>query len=75
MQTGDFSYGVRVEVKDAKSLDLLYDFSLSVQTRLSYFFFFFVCFFFFFFFAFKLMLSARREMQWQKLAERKKVQK
>ena len=33
---------------------------------------FFYFFFFFFFFAFKLMFSAHGEMQWQKLAERKK---
>ena len=38
MQTGDFSFGVRIGVKDAKSLDLLHDFSLSVQTCLSFFF-------------------------------------
>ena len=37
MQTGDFSFGVRILVEDAKSLDLLHDFSLSVQTYLSYF--------------------------------------
>ena len=60
MQTRDFSFGVRIGVKDAKSLDLLHDFSLSVQTCLSLFFFFF---FFFFFFAFKLMHSAHGEMQ------------
>ena len=42
MQTGNFSFGVRIGVEDAKSLDLLHDFSLSVQTCLS----FFVCFFF-----------------------------
>ena len=36
MQTGDFSFGVRIGVKDAKSLDLLHDFSLSVQTCLSF---------------------------------------
>ena len=41
MQTGDFSFGVRIGVGDAKSLDLLHDFSLSVQTCLSFFFFFF----------------------------------
>ena len=35
MQTGDFSFGVRIGVEDAKSLDLLHDFSLSVQTCLS----------------------------------------
>ena len=64
MQTGDFSFGVRIGVEDAKSLDLLHDFSLSVQTCLS--------FFCFCFFAFKLMHSAHGEMQWQKLAERKK---
>ena len=59
MQTGDFSFGVRIGVEDATSLDLLHDFSLSVQTCLS-------------FFAFKLMHSAHGEMQRQKLAERKK---
>ena len=59
MQTGDFSFGVRIGVEDAKSLDLLHDFSLSVQTCLSY-------------FEFKLMHTAHGEMQWQKLAERKK---
>ena len=53
MQTGDFSFEVRIGVEDAV-LDLLHDFSLSVQT---------------------LMHSAHGEMQWQKLAERKKVQK
>ena len=37
MQTGDFSFGVRIVVEDAKSLDLLHDFSLSVQTCLSFF--------------------------------------
>ena len=37
MQTGDFSFGVRIEVEDAKSLDLLHDFSLSVHTCLSFF--------------------------------------
>ena len=37
MQTGDFSFGVRIRVEDAKSLDLLHDFSLSVQTCLSFF--------------------------------------
>ena len=37
MQTGDFFYGVRIGVEDAKSLDLLHDFSLSVQTCLSLF--------------------------------------
>ena len=37
MQTGDFSFGVRIGVEDAKSLDLLHDFSLSVQTCLSIF--------------------------------------
>ena len=42
MQTGDFSFGVRIGVEDAKSLDLLHDFSLSVQTCLSFF-----CFCFF----------------------------
>ena len=68
MQTGAFSFGVRIGVEDAKSLDLLHDFSLSVQTGLS------VFFFFLFFFAFKLMHSAHGEMQWQKLAK-KKVQK
>ena len=62
MQTGDFSFGARIGVEDAKSLDLLQDFSLSVQTCLSV-------------FAFKLMHSAHREMQWQKLAERKKSRK
>lgn len=36
MQTGDFSFGVRIGVEDAKSLDLLHDFSLSVQTCLSF---------------------------------------
>ena len=35
MQTGDFSFEVRIGVEDAKSLDLLHDFSLSVQTCLS----------------------------------------
>ena len=65
MQTGDFSFGVRIGVEDAKSLDLLHDFSLSLQT----------CLMFFFFFAFKLVHSAHGEMQWQKLADRKKVQK
>ena len=60
MQTGDFSFEVRIRVEDAKSLDLLHDFSLSVQTCLN------------FFFAFRLMHSAHGEMQWQKLAERKK---
>ena len=59
MQTGDFSFGIRIEVEDAKLLDLLHDFSLSVQTCRSY-------------FAFKLMHSAHGEIQWQKLAERKK---
>ena len=34
MQTGDFSFGGRIGVEDAKSLDLLHDFSLSVQTCL-----------------------------------------
>ena len=34
MQTGDFSLGVRIGVEDAKSLDLLHDFSLIVQTCL-----------------------------------------
>ena len=43
-------------------VDLLHDFSLSVQTCL-----FFCCCFF----AFKLVHSAHGEMQWQKLAERK----
>ena len=38
MQTGYFSFGVRIGVEDAKSLDLLHDFSLSVQTCLSFFF-------------------------------------
>ena len=60
MQTGDFSFEVRIRVEDAKSLHLLHDFSLSVQTCLS------------FFFAFKLMHSAHGEMQWQKLVETKK---
>ena len=64
-----FSFGISIGVEDAKSLDLLHDFSLSVQTCLSFFFFFF---FFFSFFAFKLMHSAHGEMQWQKLAEKKK---
>ena len=59
-----FFFGVRIGVEDAKSLDLLHDFSLSVQTCLS-----------FFFFAFKLMHSAHGEMQWQKLAERKREKK
>ena len=36
MQTGDFSFGVRIGVEDAKSLDLLRDFSLSVQICLSF---------------------------------------
>ena len=36
MQTGDFSFGVRIGVEDAKSLDLLHDFSLSLQTCLSF---------------------------------------
>ena len=45
MQTGDFSLGVRIGVEDAKSLDLLHDFSLIVQTCLSLFVFFFVLFF------------------------------
>ena len=36
MQTGDFSFRVRIGVEDAKSLDLLHDFSLSVQTCLSF---------------------------------------
>ena len=36
MQTGDFSFGVRIGVEDAKSLDLLHDFRLSVQTCLSF---------------------------------------
>ena len=36
MQIGDFSFGIRIEVEDAKSLDLLHDFSLSVQTCLSF---------------------------------------
>ena len=36
LQTGDFSFGVRIGVEDAKSLDLLHDFSLSVQTCLSF---------------------------------------
>ena len=67
MQTGDFSFWVRIEVEDAKSMDLLHDFSLNVRTCLS--------FFFLFFFTFKLMHSAYGEMQWQRLAERKKVQK
>ena len=67
MKTGEFSFGVRIRVENAKSLDLLHDFSLSVQTCLS---FFFVCFLFFF--VFKLMHSAHGEMQWQKLAERNK---
>ena len=31
MQTGDFSFVVRIGVEDAKSLDLLHDFSLSVE--------------------------------------------
>ena len=35
MQTGDFSFGVRIGVEDAV-LDLLHDFSLSVQTCLSF---------------------------------------
>ena len=35
MQTSYFSFGVKIGVKDAKSLDLLHDFSLSVQTCLS----------------------------------------
>ena len=48
MQTGDYSSGVRIGVEDAKTLDLLHDFSLSVQTCLS----FFVCFFFLLFFLF-----------------------
>ena len=60
MQTRDFSFGVRIGVEDEKSLDLLHDFNLSVQTCLSL------------FFAFKLMHSAHGEIQWQKLAERKK---
>ena len=51
MQTGDFAFGIRIGVEDAKSLDLLHDFSLSVQTFrvffFFFFFFFFVCFFFF----------------------------
>ena len=75
MQTGDFSFGVRIGVEDAKSLDLLHDFSLSVQTCLSFVLFcLFVCLFFVFFgfYAFKLMHSAHEEMQWQKLAEMKK---
>ena len=50
MQTGDFSFWVRIGVEDAKSLDLLHDFSLSVQTCLI-------------FFAFKLMNSANGEIQ------------
>ena len=62
MQTRDFSFGVKIGVEDAESLDLLHDFSLNVQTCLS-------------FFAFKLMHSAHGEMQWEKLTERKKVQK
>ena len=37
MRTGGFSFGVRIGVEDAKSLDLLHDFSLCVQTRLSFF--------------------------------------
>ena len=42
-----FSFGVSIGVEDAKSLDLLHDFSLSVQTCLSFFCFFFLfCFFF-----------------------------
>ena len=64
MQTGHFSFGVRIGVEVAKSLDVLHGFSLCVQTCLS--------FFFFFFFALKLMYSAHGEIQWQKLAERKK---
>ena len=64
MQTGDFSFRVWIGVEDAKSLDLLHDFRLSVQRCLS------------FFFSFKLMHSAHGEMLWQKLTERKKkVQK
>ena len=51
MQTGDFSFGVRIRVEYAKSLDLLHDFNLIVQTCLS-------CF------AFKLMHSANGEVQW-----------
>ena len=73
MQTGDLSFGFRIGVEDAKSLDLLHDFSLSVQTCLSFFVFLF--FFLLLLFSFKLMHSAHGEMQWQKLAERKKVQK
>ena len=38
MRTGGFSFGVRIGVEDAKSLDLLHDFSLCVQTCLSFFF-------------------------------------
>ena len=52
MQTGDFSFGVRIGVEDAKCANMPE--------------------FFFFFFSFKLMHSAHGEMQWQKLAERKK---
>ena len=59
MRTGDFSFGVSIGVEDAKSLDLLHNFSLSMQICLS-------------FLAFKLIHSAHGEMQWQKLAERKK---
>ena len=36
MQTGDYSFGVTIGVEDAKSLDLLHDFSLSVQTCLNF---------------------------------------
>ena len=49
MQTGEFSFGFRIGVEDAKLLDLLHDFSLSVQTL--------SCFFFFFFFFFFLRSS------------------
>ena len=35
MQTVDFPFGVRIGFEYAKSLDLLHDFSLSVQTCLS----------------------------------------
>ena len=37
MKTGEFSFGVRIRVENAKSMDLLHDFSLSVQTCLSFF--------------------------------------
>ena len=36
MQTGDFSFGVRIGIEDAKSLDLLHDLSLSMQTCLRF---------------------------------------